>query len=42
MKFSSIKLLDTTHIEKMGRKYNIEEGLIVEEVCSVIGFNFIC
>ncbi|KAM0843905.1 hypothetical protein ACQ4PT_057401 [Festuca glaucescens] len=32
MKFSSIKLLDTTHIEKMGRKYNIEEGLIVEEV----------
>ncbi|KAK1625894.1 hypothetical protein QYE76_000209 [Lolium multiflorum] len=32
MKFSSIKLLDTSHIEKMGRKYNIEEGLIVEEV----------
>uniref|UniRef100_A0ACD5ZWE5 Uncharacterized protein n=1 Tax=Avena sativa TaxID=4498 RepID=A0ACD5ZWE5_AVESA len=32
MKFTSIKLLDPVHVEKMWRMYKIEDGLIVEEV----------
>ncbi|KAM0877273.1 hypothetical protein ACQ4PT_035604 [Festuca glaucescens] len=32
MKFSSIKLLDPTHIDKMWRMYKIKDGLIVQEV----------
>uniref|UniRef100_A0ACD6AIQ6 Uncharacterized protein n=1 Tax=Avena sativa TaxID=4498 RepID=A0ACD6AIQ6_AVESA len=32
MKFTSIKLLDPVHVEKMWRMYKIEDGLIAEEV----------
>uniref|UniRef100_A0ACD5V440 Uncharacterized protein n=1 Tax=Avena sativa TaxID=4498 RepID=A0ACD5V440_AVESA len=32
MKFTSIKLLDPIHIEKMWHRYKIEDGLIVQEV----------
>jgi hypothetical protein len=34
MNFISIKLLDPIHIEKMWRMYKIQDGLIVQEVCS--------
>ncbi|KAK1681518.1 hypothetical protein QYE76_042366, partial [Lolium multiflorum] len=32
LKFSAIKLLDPAHIEKIWRKFNIDRGLIVQEV----------
>jgi hypothetical protein len=35
LKFFAIKLLDPAHIEKIRRKFNIDRGLIVQEVWNV-------
>jgi hypothetical protein len=37
-KFFAIKLLDPLYIEKIWRKYNIDDGLIVNEVYNVYCF----
>ena len=34
MTFEAIKLLEPAHVDKIRRMYNIDDGLIVQEVCN--------
>ena len=35
LQFEAIKFLDPTHAEYIWRKLNIDDGLVVEEVCTI-------
>ena len=45
MMFKDIKLLESAHVDMLWRKFNIDDGLIVEEVgndfLKVLNFSFV-